>query len=264
MNPAEFFRLHPVFRFEQFVAACYPAGSPDSRAPERALRHHQRVGRISRLRRGLYTAAADPGIAPDSYLIASQLAPDAVLAYHTALEYLGLAHSLWSERQIVSRHAVRDLDHDGVRYRALAVPAALDTADKQLVGLCTRQVQGLTIRHTSLERTLVDLLDRPELAGGWEELRRSLDNVGFIDAAEVVRYVLLLNNRTTAARVGWFIESHRGEWMVPEEALLELEAMAPRQPTYIDRARRRGGILQPRWNLLVPESLLAREWAEVT
>ena len=37
--------------------------------------------------------------------------------------------------------------------------------------------QGLPIRVTGLERTLVDVLDRPALAGGWEEAWRSWEGV---------------------------------------------------------------------------------------
>ena len=47
----------------------------------------------------------------------------------------------------------------------------------------------------------MDVLDRPDLAGGWEEVWRSLESVEFFDIDQVVRYSLLLENATTCAIV---------------------------------------------------------------
>ncbi|OGA43455.1 MAG: hypothetical protein A3G24_12650 [Betaproteobacteria bacterium RIFCSPLOWO2_12_FULL_62_13] len=67
------------------------------------------------------------------------------------------------------------------------------------------------MRATTLERTLVDVFARPDLAGGWEEIWRSLETVEFFDLDVVVQYVLLLENATTAAKVGFFLEQHQGK-----------------------------------------------------
>jgi len=50
---------------------------------------------------------------------------------------------------------------------------------------------GIDVRVTGYERTLVDVLDRPEFAGGWEEIWRSLEAVEFFDLDRVVEYTLL-------------------------------------------------------------------------
>jgi predicted transcriptional regulator of viral defense system len=251
-----------VFRHEEFVAACYPTASPDSRAAERALAHHLSTGRLTRIRRGLLAARA-PRSEPTSFQIASRLAPDAVLAYHTALEYLGVAHSLGGERHFLTATKAKGFRHDGVVYRPVRFPAALDTAAKRLMGVETRLDDGVTVRFTGLERTLVDLLDRPELSGGWEELWRSFWSAGFLDTRLVVRHARNLANKTTAARVGWFLEQNRDRWLVPESTLVELELMVPATPVYLLRSRRESGRLHARWNLIVPERVDARTWEEV-
>ena len=69
-------------------------------------------------------------------------------------------------------------------------------------------------RLTSLDRTLVDVLHRPDLAGGWEEVWRSLESVEYFDLDSVLEYALLLENATTAAKVGFFLEQHREPLMV--------------------------------------------------
>ncbi len=67
--------------------------------------------------------------------------------------------------------------------------------------------RGLEVRVTGLERTLVDVLDRPYLSGTWEEIWRSFDSVDFFDLDKVVEYSILLGNAITAAKVGFFFSS---------------------------------------------------------
>jgi predicted transcriptional regulator of viral defense system len=123
---------------------------------------------------------------------------------------------------------------------------------------------GLDVRVTGLERTLVDVLDRPDLTGSWEEIWRSLELVEFFNLDVVVEYVSLLDNATTAARVGFFLEQHRESLMVQDVHLKALQKLRPRQPHYFDRARRKDGRLVKQWNLVVPSAVMTRSWAEVT
>ncbi len=122
---------------------------------------------------------------------------------------------------------------------------------------------GMEVRVTSLERTLVDLLNRPDLSGGWEEIWRSLESVEFFDLDKVVEYALLLGNATTAAKIGFFLEQHREPLMVEEKHLESLHGLRPRQPHYLDRDKRKSGRLVSGWNLVVPREVFERTWAEV-
>ena len=63
----------------------------------------------------------------------------------------------------------------------------------------TMDRQGVTVRVTAVERTVVDVLHRPEFAGGVEEVLKSLDLVVYLDPAKVADYVELLDNRSLAS-----------------------------------------------------------------
>ncbi len=121
----------------------------------------------------------------------------------------------------------------------------------------------MQLRVTTLERTLVDVLDRPDLSGSFEEIWRSLESVEFFDLDRVVEYALLLGNATTIAKVGFFLEQHRGPLMVQPHHLKALQDMRPRQPHYLDRAKRTSGRLITEWNLVVPKEVQERTWEEV-
>jgi predicted transcriptional regulator of viral defense system len=126
----------------------------------------------------------------------------------------------------------------------------------------TADRQGLPVRVTGPERTLVDVLDRPDLAGGWEEAWRSLEAVEYFDASVVVEYCRLLENSTLAAKVGFFLELHRDALSVDDRTLTALESMRPAGPHYAFDARGQESRFVRRWNLVVPETLITRAWEE--
>lgn len=269
MKPSDFFHHHRVFSHEEFRAACYSSKPDSNRAAERSLTYHLHGGRLLRIRRGLYLVldkGADANLAAtgaNSFAIASRVAPDAVLAYHTALEFLGHAYALRNDRVVLTTSGAGAFQFGGMEYLPVGFPASLDSEEKRLLGVETHKISGMTIRVTGLERTLVDLLDKPRLAGGWEEIWRSFETAGFIDTEIVLQHVHALGNKTTAARVGWFLEEHQEEWMIPDSVLVELERLSPRSPVYITRSHRSGGKLKSRWNLVVPEDVIQRRWQEV-
>jgi predicted transcriptional regulator of viral defense system len=148
-------------------------------------------------------------------------------------------------------------------FRGAKFPQVLHLAGKESFGVLTDERAGMLLRVTSLERTLVDVLDRPDLSGSWEEIWRSLESVEFFDLDKVVEYALLLGNSTTGAKVGFFLEQHREPLMVEDRHLKALHDLRPRQPHYLDRVKRISGHLVSKWNLVVPRDVLERAWGEV-
>ena len=263
MTASSFLAGRRVFTAEEFGSVLGLA--PRSR--DSLLAYHRQRGRILPVRRGLYwvvQAGESPGTcAVDSFLLTAKMTDDAVLAYHTALEFHGRAYSSFSELQYQTARAARATTFRGWRFRPVLLPKALRQAGGAFFGVEAHERSGQTVRVTGLERTLVDALNRPELCGGWEELWRSLEMVEFFDLDEVVEYALLLDNATTVGKVGWYLELHRESLMVEEQHLRALEERRPRQPRYVLRGDRGPTRFVPRWNLVVPEALAEQRWAEV-
>jgi predicted transcriptional regulator of viral defense system len=198
----------------------------------------------------------------DPYLVASRLAPDAVLAYHTALEAHGRAHSVFERFIYLTGHDTRPLAFRSLSFEGVRPPAALRNKGKENFGVEVVDRSGLSVRVTGLERTLVDVLDRPDLGGGWEEIWRSLESVEFFDVEKIVRYALLLGNATTAAKTGYFLDEHRETLMIEDGHLAKLRRHRPKQPHYMDRPVKGKGRLVSEWNLVVPVQVAERSWEE--
>lgn len=263
MKTTTFFARNPVFRSTEFSAW---RRSSLPKADNALLAYHVRAGHLVRIRRGLY-ATVPPGFSPetasvDPYLLASKLTEDALLAYHSALQLQGRAYALHQRVLFLTEHPIRPFEFRGMRFVAVSFPQALLAAGQEHFAVETHRHAGGVVRTTNLERTMVDVLARPDLGGGWEEVWRSLESVEFFDLDQVVDYTLMLDSATTVAKVGFFLDQHRRELFVTEEHLARLERHVPAQPRYMDRRARTPGKRSTRWNLIVPPAIQNRLWEE--
>lgn len=266
MTLATLLNHRKVLTRDEVRAALGPEDEARRQTRYSLLAYYQRTGRLVRARRGLYVVVP-PSVSPDAcpvdpYLLAAKAAPDAVLAYHTALEFHGRAYSVFQRFHYLSREQQRPWSFRGYAFRRVAVPKALRCKRAWDVGVKISERAGEEVRVTSLERTFVDVLSRPDLAGGYEEVWRSLESVEFLDLDKVTAYALLLANATTAAKAGYFLDQHRSELMVEEAHLKKLRAIRPRMPHYLERGKKQETRLVADWNLVVPRRLFERSWRE--
>ncbi len=257
MTPAEFLHTHDVFRRSELARALNRSGP---RAPTTLTSHLQRwerTGRVLRLRRGLYVRAAGGESAAaarvDPLVLASRLADDAVLAYHAALEAHGYAQSVFQRFTAATWSKARSLEFQGWTFVPVRPRAGVRPSGDKFTLRMDRA--GSEVHVTTVERTLVDVLDRPDLAGGVEEAWRSCAHVEALDFDALEKYAILVRRRVVFARLGFLLENHAQRWMVPKALLERLRKRGPRAPVYFDLDRRRRGRFVPRWNLVVPPEL---------
>jgi predicted transcriptional regulator of viral defense system len=267
MKYEKFFRENPVFSGEELTSYLLSRGDVSSRAKEVLLAYHIEAGHLISIRRNLYAVVprgADySSYAVDSLLIAAKLRKDAVLSHHTALEFYGYGYSVQQHFTYTASRPLNSFVFRGHLFRGVRFPRSLSREKQDNFGVATVDRLGMEIRVTVLERTLVDMLNRPDISGGWEEIWRSLEAVEFFELEKVIEYTLILGNATTAAKVGFFLEQHQKSLMVEEKHLKALDCLRPKQPHYLERDRRRSGRLISRWNLVVPKEVLERTWAEI-
>ncbi len=263
----EFLSQHAVFTVDELDRFLSARGSGKPNTRKSLLTYYRNQGRIINVRRGLYATiplGADPESSPvDPYLVAAKMTADSVLAYHTALEFNGKAYSVYTRLHYISASKSLPLKFQSHEFMRAPVPHPLRAKGKEMFGVTSHKRSGVKLRVTNLERTLVDALDRPDLTGGWEEIWRSLASVEFFDLDQVVEYSLLLENATTAAKVGFFLEQHKETLMVDDAHLNPLREMRPRQTHYLMRSKRQGCQWVKDWNLMIPIEILNRSWGEV-
>jgi len=254
-SSSAFFSATPVFRRDEFAAAF--GRRTGDRAITDLLRYHLRAGNIRRIARGVF-AATSPGT--DRFLAASRLRIGAVVAYRSALELHG--------------HGPPSTGANEVQLISPGEPGLVETVDFACrfvspprhhllgAGLTTVDRQGLPVSVTTLERTLADVFDRYDLAGGALDLFRSLDVIvegeAPLDIEALVDFARQLNNASAAAALGYWLDRERNRFGVKSAAVLDLHALAPRQPRYALGATPGHGLAATGWNVILPAAVIER------
>ena len=179
-----FFRNHSVFTGDEFARHLSSSGRDGARTKESVLAYHTRTGRLLRVKRGLY-AVMPPGASSDSYpvdpyLVASRLTRDSVLSHHTALEFHGRVYTTWQQLIYQARRPLERLTFRSHTFLGTRFPEALVQSGNEMFDVLTMERSNVSLRVASLERTMVDVLSRPRYSGGWEEIWRSLESVGYV------------------------------------------------------------------------------------
>jgi predicted transcriptional regulator of viral defense system len=185
------------------------------------------------------------------YAVPSKLREDAVIGYHSALEFHGLANQVFQTVYYLSLRPRRDVTYEQVTYHRGAPPKRL----VQKGGVDFQVEPHLSgIRVTGRERSLVDCLHSLEYSGGVDELDRCLAAFPSFDFEVAFKYLTLLHWPWLYARLGCLLDRHAkrlffaGKW---RDAFLR---RVPRGVVYLER-KRPGGRWVSLWNLMVPPSM---------
>lgn len=251
-----FLRRNPVFTLDDLEASL-SLRSGRKTALER-VRYLAARGRIQVLGRGVYASVPPESdgasFAPDPFLVAAAMRPDLVISHHAALQLHGAAHSLWSEVTGWTSGRRGRVRLGKTTLRFLAPPVALERRRAVELEVVSVRREGRTLRLTGRERTLIECLRQPHLAGGLEEVVDSAAGFPSLDFSALRRVLALYDQRALWAAAGWFLERHAADFRVSPNLLDEFEAHRPRSPHYLPRGLR-GGVLAARWNLVLPRGL---------
>ena len=129
-NLDEFLEHAPVFTLSELVQWLQKNSAKTPRAAAyNFVKNSRRAGRLAVVKEGLYYVVRPGATAMttplDEFLIASKLAPDATLAFHTALDVLGFGHSLFSTHYYFSKTSRRPVRFRKGLFRCVTFPTTL-------------------------------------------------------------------------------------------------------------------------------------------
>lgn len=267
----DFLAKSPVFNRDDFVAYRESSGaSTQAFTINRLIDYYCKAGLILRIRKNLFAAnvGKQPTLFPLPYFIASKIAPDSVLAYHTAMMVRGYAYSMFTRHYYLSKQHILPFDYRNQSYQAVSPQKELLLKDSAFIETELINVHDQKIKVTSIARTLVDSLDNPFLAGGWEELWRNFDNIHFFEWDNLLHYIQLFDKAILYAKLGFYLSIRQQQGMrVPQNFLDLLAKNLPKKLCYIDlkgrfSANQRWRLVKP-WQLIVPDEMITQSWEEV-
>lgn len=255
---APFFSAHAVFRRAEYAAAV--GRRADDQVVTAMLTQHIKGGNIRRIARGVFASVPKHADASkwwvDRFLAASRLRAGGVIAYHSALELHGYAYSEWRDVQIIAKGEPGTLEATGFDCRFVRPPRGFAPPD----GVTKIDRLGQEVMVTTLERTVVDLFVRYDLAGGAGELLESLDLIARLNPTLLLRYVRGYGMATTAGALGFWLQSEQVRLRISNAVLDELRTLMPRQPRYALGAKYCECRSVGDWNVILPINVVERRF----
>lgn len=238
-----------VFTIEQATAFW---GSGQS--VRNSLAYLEKKGWLERLERGKYliiplSAGPEREWSEDPLAIGTFLVPDGGAAYWSAVRHWG-----WTTQLPRTQFFITPSRRFRSRSVVLGVPYVFVTMKPDRVfGFAEEWSGSLRIRVTDRERTVVDILDRPDLAGGIAEVSDALKEAWpQLDHARLWDCVVRFGSGTVPKRLG-FLAEHL--------ALPGVEPWIPKWRegmgagiTALERGGATGGRMVRRWNLQINSS----------
>lgn len=244
----QFAQSSPVFTLEEL--GDHYGKKKSNRSVRNMLYRLKGQGRVRQLTKGVYAGALATA-SVNRYSVPSKLRKDAVVAFHSALEFHGAANQVFQTVYYLSARPRKDVTFDGVTYHYVAPPRQLARAHR-----LDFQVESSRdkVRVTGRERSIVDCLAFLPYSGGIDELDRSLAMLPSFDFDVALEYLRLLRMPWLYARLGFLLDRHTEKLFFKGKSRDAFLKRLPRGVAYLDR-KRPGNRWVPTWNLMVPETL---------
>jgi predicted transcriptional regulator of viral defense system len=212
-------------------------------------------GYIRPVKRGLYQLIPAQYLGKDApfdkFLLGMKLTHPYYFSHHSALEIHGISNAaVFNTVYISSLRQFQRLRYSGLEY--------LWVRSASHFGVESTIWSDKAVHVSDRERTVLDCLQRVELAGGFEEAYKSLISFPSVDLDKLYRYLKRLGRKGLYYRTGFFLslEGVRDMWRVPDSFLEKVKKAVGRK-TYYFAARKGHGRLVKEWNLIVPDNIEA-------
>ncbi|MCL5318354.1 MAG: hypothetical protein M1503_08895 [Thaumarchaeota archaeon] len=217
-------------------------------------------GYIRSVKRGLYQIISvqylgreqQPPQSFDKFLLGRKLTEPYYFSHHSALEIHGVSNAaIFNTVYISSPRQFRPLIYGGVE--CLWVKE-----NTNLLGVEKVIWSDRLVHVSDRERTVLDCLQRTDLAGGFEEAYKSLTSFPSINTNKIYQYLEKIGRKSLFYRAGFFLslEEVRDRWHVSEDFLEKMRSRVGKKTYYFAAKKGRGKLVKD-WNLIVPDNIEA-------
>lgn len=200
-------------------------------------------GKINRIKRGVYLL---PNIR-NKFVIATQTINNGYIAFHTALEFHGLHTSTPDCVQIASKNRFRFFQFNFNTF--VRTPQTAST------GVLEYKTPEGNIKCTSITRTLVDCILRPDLSGGPQELWNAFLVISpkDIDYKELRQILEEIDTKSIYQKVGYYFNRFQNQTGAPDDFL---EFCRKKCKNVVCKIQiEQNGKFNKEWNAIVPAEL---------
>ncbi len=183
----------------------------------------------------------------DAILIAAKSTKKAFLSHYTALTIHGLAERYTTQIFVTTLTHKRNIKYHKVEIKYITI------IPKKFFGYKTITYSNEHIQISDLERTIIDIINKPKHAGGWIEIINCLKNIDEINYKKLLLYIKKFNNKTTARKTGYILDK-LDNLNPPQPIIEEMKRVSGSNNLYFDATKK--GKYDKKWNLIIPEHIL--------
>jgi len=213
------------------------------------LKAYKKKGLIEGVRRELHVAISleTKQPVPNRYAIASNATADAYVAYHSALEFHGIANQVYYEVFVAAKNRFRSFEYGGLTYTFM--PSPIDEGVERKPG---------GVRVTDLERTVIDGIDDFNKVGGLEELLRSIEMIPYLNSEKLLVYLEAYNKAFLYQKAGYILEHYKNGLKITDDFFAHCRSKIGKSTCYLYLSlKQETHIFDKEWSLCVPENLTA-------
>jgi predicted transcriptional regulator of viral defense system len=185
----------------------------------------------------------------DAVLIAAKAFDRAFLSHYTSLSILGL-----SDRYTTRVYVTTLKHHQDIVYHDITIKF-IKTIPRRFFGIKTIEYSNDEIMISDQERTILDVVNRPEYSGGLSEAIRCLQNLKDVNWDILLKYIKEFGNKALGRRIGYILDNLDNIQM-PNKINRNIKNFSGKNIYYFDPGQK--GIFEREWNMVIP-----REIAEV-
>lgn len=179
----------------------------------------------------------------DPLLIATALLDNAYISHYSSLSMLGLAERYINKVYISTFKHQRNIKYHDIQIKFIAV------IPSRFFGIKTIEYYNKKIKISNLERTILDIINKPEYAGGWNEIIDCLKNLEGLNWKLLINYIRKFKNKVLARRVGYILDNLENVTL-PKTIEKEIIKFSGKNVYYFDH--KSIGTFDKKWNMVIP------------
>ncbi len=183
----------------------------------------------------------------DPILVGKYLAQPYFFSYYTALYLHGLSQQYARHYYLSTIKYVQKVDYHGNIFHPVILKG------KRFFGLKEMNYGDEKIFVSDLERTILDVMNRPEYAGGYEEILRCFQSLEEVNWSQLLEYLDKIGEKILINRMGLVFDILGDFVNTPKRFLKELRMRMSNNIYYFEKNRK--GSYIKKWKIIVDEQL---------
>ena len=180
------------------------------------------------------------------YLLGSKISKNSFISYRSALDYYAKLPEIHNNIYVSNNRKFQEFEFNNYSYKFV---------NNKPFGVIN--IDGLKI--TDKEKTFIDCVNKPELAGGGEYLTETLEKIGELDGPKILSYLSKYNSKKLYAKTGFMLQWLDYVFHVSQKTIDECYTKCGYIKYYFDKeSKETSSKLINYWNLIVSDAILSK------